>query len=418
MSLEAEMSVLGCFILEKSTQPEILDKLTPDMFLNETTRRIFDAATDRYWGGKDLDPVILIGELPEYKKEILSFVDFVPHTSHLKEYIHIVIEDWRKKTISDVLNKLFLDLDGMRAGDAVEVIRGLVREQDIITQANDSGMNFSEAVSGFLEWLSREQNEDTCKSGYSSLDRATGGFIRQTYTAVCARPGCGKTDFAVNLAVRMAKRGYRVQYFTMEMTARQLMERIASNLVKIDGTRIRDRSLSEEERRTIKRVLEAFERDGRINFVQEPKISLARVRRQIDLFKPDVAIIDHIGLMETPNVKDDFRALGMISNALKQLAIEKNIAVIPLVQLNRNIEGRKGGDPQLSDIRRSGDIEQDADCVLFTIPEDMTDKQLSGEAWVDMRVKVAKNRNGKPTVIEYRWKPQYHSLMEVETRYG
>ena len=165
-------------------------------------------------------------------------------------------------------------------------------------------------------------------------------------------------------------------------------------------------------------MLEAFERDGRINFVQEPKISLARVRRQIDLFKPDVAIIDHIGLMETPNVKDDFRALGIISNALKQLAIEKNIAVIPLVQLNRNIEGRKGGDPQLSDIRRSGDIEQDADCVLFTIPEDMTDRQLSGEAWVDMRVKVAKNRNGKPTVIEYRWKPQYHSLMEVETRYG
>ena len=122
--------------------------------------------------------------------------------------------------------------------------------------------------------------------------------------------------------------------------------------------------------------------------------------------------------MERPNIKDNFRALGMISNALKQLAIEKNIAVVPLVQLNRNIEGRKDREPQLSDIRETGDIEQDADCVLFTIPEDMTDKQLSGEAWVDMKVKVAKNRNGKPTVIEYRWKPQYHSLMEVETRYG
>lgn len=176
MSLEAEMSVLGCFILEKSAQPEILDQLTPDLFLSETTRRIFDAAVDRYWNGKNLDPVILIGELPEYKKEILSFVDFVPHTSHLQEYIHIIIEDWRKKTISDVLNKLFLDLGGMRAGDAVEAIRELVREQDVITQARASGINFSEAISGFLEWLNREQNEDTCKSGYSSLDRATAGL--------------------------------------------------------------------------------------------------------------------------------------------------------------------------------------------------------------------------------------------------
>ena len=216
----------------------------------------------------------------------------------------------------------------------------------------------------------------------------------------------------------MGKRGSRVLYFTLEMTKLQIMQRVASSLLHINGERVRDRELNENELRSVDEVLDNFSSAGKISFVDEPSVSVQRVRHFVDLWKPDVVFIDHIGLMKRPNLKEQYKAIGAVSNQLKQLALEKEIALVELVQMNRQIENRANKKPSLSDLRESGDIEQDCDYVGFLVPEDLKGKNLSGDAWADVELYLEKNRHGRPGIFQYRWQPQYHSFSEVETRYG
>ena len=420
MSVQAEMSVLGCMLLEEGAAREAVDKLAPEMFLNQTTRRIFSAATDRFWKSLPLDGVTMIQELPAEKETLLKLAQYVPTTRHIGEYIRIVWDDWRRQSIEAATGEIVSEAKNRTAEESVELLRELVKQQDLITRANtDSGQSFPEAVEQFLSWAKAKQDLATVKSGYRSLDFATGGFLRQSVTALCARSGGGKTDFALNLAIRMVRRGHKVQYFSMEMPTLQLMQRIASQIMRIDGTLIRDRALNEGEMIQMERLLRTFENGGRLRFVEEPHISIQRLRHNIDLFKPDAVFIDHIGLMERPNIKDSYRALGLISNGIKQLALEKNIAVIELAQMNRQIEGRKDKKPSLADIRESGDIEQDVDYAMFLQPEEeMSDRNLQGDAWGDTRLFLLKNRHGRPGTFQFHWQPQYHTFTEVETRYG
>ena len=218
--------------------------------------------------------------------------------------------------------------------------------------------------------------------------------------------------------MRAAKRGVKVQYFTMEMPASQLMQRVASYITQIDGVKIRDKLLSPQEIDGIENILKGFEESGKIHFVEEPHISLKEVRRNMELFGRDIVLMDHIGLMERPKARDAYRALGMVSNGLKQLALEKKTPIVELCQLNRQIEGRKDKKPTLADIRESGDIEQDADYVLAVQVEDISEKNLSGDAWADAEIYLLKNRHGRPGKFQFRWMPQYHTFREVETRYG
>ena len=161
-------------------------------------------------------------------------------------------------------------------------------------------------------------------------------------------------------------------------------------------------------------ILMMVEESGKLYFIEEPRVSLRTVRHYIDLHKPDAVVIDHIGLMERPAMRDQYKALGLVSNGLKQLALEKNIAVLELSQMNRQIESRSVKIPTLADIRESGDIEQDADYILCVQPEDLTQKVLSGNAWADVTLYLLKNRHGRPGKLEYHWQPQYHTFLEVD----
>lgn len=419
MSLEAEVSVIGCMLMDKTAASQAVDALTPEMFLNSETRRIFEAATDLYWEGSPIDVVTLKSRISTENKRLIEMAQGVPTIRHLAEYIRLVREDWQRWTIRRAAADLLEQVPSQSVEDSVESLRELVKEQELILRTQkDEGVSFTQAARQLLQWLQEKGNRGTIRTGFRWIDKATGGFLKKSVAVLCARSGQGKTDLAINMAVRMAKAGNRVQYFTMEMPAIQLMQRIASQVLRIDGARIRDKNLDETEMRSLEAVLMAFEQNNTMRFVEEPKISLQRLRHNIDLYRPDVIFIDHIGLMERPNVRDSYRALGLVSNELKQIALEKNIAVVELAQMNRQVEGRKDRTPTLSDIRESGDIEQDADYAFFIQPEDLTNRNLCGDTWADTRVYLLKNRHGRPGVFECHWQPQYHMFSEVEKRFG
>lgn len=415
MSVEAEMSVIGCMILDGECAKQAVDGLTAEMFSNAKTERIFSAAQALYWEGKSVDVVTLIDRLPDERVDIVRLAEYVPSTANFLQYLHIVQEDWRQRTILKATEQVYTGALSRTAEESIELLRQIVAKQETIAKAGqDEGKSFVEAARELLAWLGDTTRPDTVKSGFPMLDSLTGGFLRKSVAVLCARSGGGKTDYAVNLALGMVRNGHRVLYFSMEMPAVQLMQRVASKLIRVDGTRIRDRSLNADELQLLESVLSMVEEAGKLHFIEEPKISLRTVRHYIDLHKPDAVIIDHIGLMERPAMRDQYKALGLVSNELKQLALEKNIAVLELSQMNRKIENRAVKVPTLADIRESGDIEQDADYILFVQPENLVDKILRENAWADTTVYLLKNRHGRPGKLDYHWQPQYHTFLEVD----
>ena len=418
MSYEAELAVIGGMALDSDCAFTAAEALSTDMFQDADLARIFDKAEELYWKGKSVDAVVLCQELPEYTVQIMNAAEFLPRLSHFREYVKIVQDEWQWRQVE----KCFSDLE-LSTGDLeskVGKLREIVDEQErILGERKEKGLeSFVEASRAFLEWIKSSDRVDSFRCGYSGLDEALGGFMRGSVAVLAGRPGGGKTDFGINLAMRMTRRGAVVLYLSMEMTNIQLMQRVASSLTGINSTRVRDKELSEKEIDSVERVLKTFEISGKLHMVQEARIGTKRIRHYLELVHPDVVVIDHLGLMARPKADNPYKALGLVSNALKQLALEKNICILELVQMNRQIEGRTSKKPSLRDLRESGDIEQDADYVMFLIPEDLKEKEMDGDETATSTLYLEKNRHGRPGVFEFAWQPQFHRFSEIERRRG
>ena len=417
MSWEAEMAVIGGAALDRQCAAVAADALAPEMFHDAQLARVFGKLLDMYWAGEPLDSVTLIKSLPEDGPVILQAARDVPKLEHYGEYVTIIQDEWQWGQVEDAFRSI--DLSDASLEDKVGRLRELIDEQEkILGSRHEKGLaSFREAAQEFIAWLRTREKADEIATGYSALDKAMGGFMRGTVAVLAGRPGGGKTDMAINLAMRMGRRGARVLYFSMEMTNVQLMQRVASSLVGIDSTKVRDKALTDAENAEVEKLLEAFAKADKIHFVQEPRVSVKRIRHYIELVHPDVVVIDHLGLMDRPRIENQNKALGMVSNSLKQLALDRNICVVELVQMNRQIEGRASKKPSLTDLRESGDIEQDADYVMFLLPEDLKDVELEGSASAMSTMYLEKNRHGRPGVFQFSWQPQFHRFSEIDRRY-
>lgn len=418
MSVEAEMSVLGCMMLDEECARTGSDFLGDEMFSHPKTRRIFQAIADQYWKGLPVDGATIASVLPkEDRADVIKLAQYVPTVSHFDAYVKIVRDDWQNQKIREWLEEYVFSIQGRSTEENLTALQSFLESQKEIENTK-SAVSFTTVAQELSKWLQSGKDACTILCAYRAIDRAMGGFLRKSYSAICSRPGGGKTDFAINLLMRLMKRGYKVLYFSLEMPRLELMQRITSSITKIDGVRIRDKELQEAEISTVEAVMTSLDKNNKISFIDDPRLSVKDIRHYIHVMKPDVAIIDHIGLIQREDTKNAYRELGKISNELKRIAKESDIALINLVQLNRAIDNRKEKEPQLSDIRESGDIEQDADYVMFIQPdEDMTEKNLSGEGWAEASLYLRKNRHGRPGIFKFHWQPQYHTYTEVETRF-
>lgn len=348
MSREAQQAVLGAAILDSGWAMEAVNALSPEMFEAPLNREIFEKITDLYWAGKPVDLVTLAEFLPEdYKEYMWQMAHMLPNLSHTSEYIRIVQDDWQLDKLLGSLSEMALT-GGASVGELLDGLDSLVQEHRALQAAaqQEGVMSFSQAADEFLTWLQGRDDQLARRTGMEQFDRITGGFQPGTVFTLAARPGCGKTDFALNLALCLAKNGVKCLYFNLEMTNLQMMQRVASRAMQVNSILIRDNALSDKEKAAMRRILEGIKSGDRIGFVEEPRVSVGKVAHYVDLWKPDVVFIDHVGLMARPKSNSDYRALGLVSNQLKALAKKKNVAVVQLSQMNRQIEGRKGGRPR------------------------------------------------------------------------
>jgi replicative DNA helicase len=411
---EAERAILGAILLNNLAYNEAAEHLKPEDFSLDSHRRIFTRMVDLAESSRPIDMITLIEELDRRKEleavgdvgYISGLVDGVPDRPSIEHYIKIVRDkallrglihtataaiaqaadqsDPAEEVLNVVENAIF-QLSEKR------ISRGFMGTQEIISEKFGS-------VDAFLQ---RSRRITGVQTHYVDLDDMTSGFQRSDLIIIAARPSMGKTAFAMNIAENAAiKDQMVVGVFSLEMSCEALLQRLFCSVARVDSHKFRTGSLWREDTNKLGHAMEQLAH-APIFIDDTPGISLSEMRAkarrlQQSQGKLDLLIVDYLQLMSGGSRRYENRTqeVSAISRGLKALAKELTVPVVALSQLSRAPESR-GGDhrPQLSDLRESGSIEQDADVVAFIFREEVykqDDPDLQGKA----ELIIAKQRNG------------------------
>ena len=404
-----QLALIGAAILDAQKCQQSILRLYPVEFEAGPIRDIFKAIRQLVKQGKSVDVISLENLVgTDCRQLLVEAAETTPAINHVEDYEALIVEDFRCHELRSAMEQIALD--GGSSDTMCASLRAQLDRQDKIrnAQSDDTAREFSDVIDETMEALAAP--DTSLKLGWREIDRF-GFFERTNAVVLSARPGGGKTDLAISLAARFSRQ-YRVYYLTMEESRRKLMARILSRVSRIDASRIRDKKLSPEEMQSL--TISADKLRGHHNMIldSDAGITVEQIRGKLLRYKPDIAFIDHIGLIQGSSPKQkEYERLQEATRELKNMAMELGIVIVELSQMNRGVDRTGGaGRAEMSDLRGSGTIEQDANAILFiNAPPDDGEERLRGaDAYKDVEVRVKKNREGAQGKIMMRWQPQYH----------
>lgn len=406
---EAEMAVVGCILL--SDDREVFGKLPVKCFGDPESRRAYSDARKLYKDGKKIDIVTL--SQTNSAEFLGQCCEAVVSTANMKDYIEAVIEAFRKREIykacSNIADRaLGIDTSTELTGD---LYKALLYQQKVARSQDDGNVKeFEDTVIEYFHKL-YQPKEKSYKTGFGLLDLKLGGFKQETLTILAGRSGMGKTDFAINIALNLAKQ-CRVLYISLEMPKDQILDRISCNLANIDSIRMRDGMITDGERAEIQKRYDHIVGQG-TNLIIDDSQALTEedLERKITRWNPAIVFVDHVGLMKGDARKQRWEAMTEISQNMKNTALQKKIAIVLLAQQTSAVEQRKDKDAKMSDIKGTDSFSNDADAVLFVSAQG--DDNPSA-LWRDATIQIVKNRQGMLGKISYHWYANYHRYREVE----
>lgn len=424
-AIDMEEVVLGSIMLDKDALADIIDMLSPDSFYKPQNQAIFSAIRDLYSKSQPVDIITVCQQLRTSDK--LDFVGGpyyisqltmrVGSTANVEHYARIVAEKHLARELIRASTQT-INLAYDSSNDVFDLIDNAEKGLFDITAQNlrrsyDNMANLTAAAVRQLEHLSKQGGGLVgVPSGFSGLDRLTAGWQKSDLIILAARPAMGKTAFMLNLARSAAKNGKAVGVFSLEMSSLQLVNRIITAETGISSEKLRRGNLRMEEWLKLTDGIDVIA-DMPIFMDDTPAINIFELRAKCRRLKMqrnvELIIIDYLQLMSgdaqtKKSGGNREQEISTISRSLKAIAKELDIAIIALSQLSRAVETR-GGDkrPQLSDLRESGAIEQDADMVMFLyrpeyygITQDEDGAPTNGLT----EVIVAKHRNGALATIK------------------
>ena len=418
--LETEEVVLGALLIEPNALATVIDILQPEVFYKEAHQRIFAAILALYPIGEPIDVITVTnylrknGEIdfiggPAY---IAQLTDRVISAANIEYHARILIEKYIQRKLIEISNNIITE-----AYDATSDAFDILNEaENALFQINEQNLRRSFRSMPSVLQVVREQIETAYKNqgeytgvvtGYYHLDQLTGGLQPSDLIIIAARPGMGKTAFALSMARNMAVEfGLPIAFFSLEMTAPQLVIRILSAQTQISSERIRKGELDDTEWMTLNEAMNKLS-NVKLFLDDTPALSIfelrAKARRLKQAYDIQAIYIDYLQLMTAKIDKNSNREqeIASISRSLKALAKELNIPVIALSQLSRDVEKRSGTKrPQLSDLRESGAIEQDADIVIgiyrpeYYMKEEQVDEDKLAAVKNKAEIILLKHRNG------------------------
>ncbi len=436
-NLEAEKCVLGAILIDNPSFNQAAEVIASEDFFRDAHRRIFEKMIGLSERNQPIDPVTLKDELsrsgeldevggPAY---VASLTDGVPRSANVEFYAKIVKE---KATLRKLIQSATDVL--ARAYDAEEDPDNLLDEAErsifqIAEHRMRSGfVSLAQLVDGGWKQLEKLQehkgNVTGVPTGFVDLDEMTSGFQKTDLVIVAGRPSMGKTSLVLNMALHCGIEAGRVAgVFSLEMSKEQLFMRMLTSEARVDAHKFRGGFLGEQD---YSRLVAAFARlhDAKVFVDDSPAIGILEMRAKARRLKMehglDLLVIDYLQLMQGRGKFDNRQQeLASISRSLKILAKELEVPIIALSQLSRAPEGRSDHRPQLSDLRESGALEQDADVVMFIYREEMypVDGQVPPEAEGVAELIVGKQRNGPTGTVRLAFLKQYTKFENFSAGY-
>ncbi|MCI6710531.1 MAG: replicative DNA helicase [Anaerovoracaceae bacterium] len=420
-SIEAEKSVLGSVLQSKEALFEVLEILEPEDFYSEHHKEVFEAVREL---NRRSEPVDILTVSEELKKRntlamvggrafVASLPTEAPSTANAESYAHIIKEKAILRSLiqasADILDRSYKDKT-----DSQEVLSFAEQEIFNIARAKQKKDYTSlydvmmENISQIDAMASTEGKLIGLTTGFVDLDEKTAGLQKSNLIIIAARPAMGKTAFVLNLAQNAAlKADAKVLIFSLEMSKEELGMRMLSSDTCIDLAKLKTGDLNRGEWEDLYIGIDRLTKAG-IYIDDTPGISLMEMKNKCRRLKAekglDLVIVDYLQLMEA-KAESRQQEISKLSRSLKILAKEMDCPVIVLSQLSRAVEQRIEKKPQLSDLRESGAIEQDADLVMFLYRDEYynpdTDKPNTCE------VILAKHRGGSTGTVELAWLGKY-----------
>ena len=434
-NLEAEQCVLGSILIDGAAINRVLELLTADDFYRGAHRKIFEAMVELDRASKPIDVLTLFDYLKS-KGQLLEEVggstyityltEVVPSAANVAYYARLV----KEKAILRRLVETAMGIVQEGVRDDVDVEQVLESSEQAILEIAQHKIKPAfydvreiavEALDIIERLHERGEHVTGIPTGFEKLDYMTTGLQPSDLVIVAARPGLGKTSFCLDVAVHAAlEAGKRVAIFSLEMTKEQLVLRMLSAKAKVDFSRIRGGFVSADDIGRLVAAAEEFSKaaiyidDTPAIGILELRAKARRLRREKGL---DLVVVDYLQLVRgSRRAETREREIADISASLKALAKELEVPVVAVSQLSRQPEARTDKRPQLSDLRESGALEQDADVVLFIHREDAYRKKGEEKDGV-AEIIIGKQRNGPTGVVklaflERRGVPSFENLAE------
>ena len=431
-STEAEQAVLGSMLIDARCVPVVVEKLRPDDFYLKQNRDIYETIYSMSARMETIDPVTVLDKMRlngvfdenTSRSYILQLMEITPTAANVEEYVEILRDKALLRRIAETAGDLSsLAQDSAAVGqevlDAAEqriyalrqgrASQGLIPLSSVVLDVLDR-----------LEELSRSGSDiPGLSTGLPDVDSAISGLNNSDLILLAARPGMGKTSFALNILLQVGKfSGKAAVFFSLEMSREQLAMRLISNEAFVDNKKLVTGRLDDEDWDKVAMAAAALGRAS-ILIDDNPSLSVAEMNakcRRVDNL--GLVVIDYLQLMQSAGGRQRYsgenrqQVVSDISRALKIMAKELNVPVVCLSQLSRGPESRQDKRPMLSDLRESGAIEQDADIVMFLYRDDYYNEDSENHNLAECI--IAKNRHGETRKVELQWLPEYTTFSSID----
>jgi len=428
---DAEKAVLGSCLIDPDAIIEIDDFLKPADFYIVAHGWIYEAIQNLYRDSKPIDTLTVSEALRKQERlesvgDIMFLVDLVgqvPTSINCEAYGRIVRESSVRRSAIQAageIAKLAYDeessLDEMVSG-----VQGTILQIGESATTNDlrSAGDFAEKYIEILEAKNSQDGQVTgISTGFFDLDAVVNGLNPSELTILAARPGMGKTALSTSIALTATLKNKAVAIFNLEMSGEQLMGRLNALHTGIPLSNLRRGELEGREWQQIYEAAKMF-RDSRLAIDDTSELTPMQLRSKCQRYAAhtgiDLLIVDYVQLMQADHIKNNrVLEIGEISRGLKKISKELNIPVLALAQLNRGLESRIDKRPLLSDLRGSGDLEQDADNVWFIHRDEYYNPETTDRPNV-AEIIVAKQRNGPTMSVDLHWNSHRAKFSNLET---
>ena len=432
-SLEAEQSVLGSILIDSRCMADIVGILKPEDFFMTQNREIYETLYTMFNFSETIDPVTVLEKLGQlgYKddktvKYLQELMEITPTAANAVRYANIVKDKAMLRGLADASSDI-AELVYDQVGTPAEILESAEKKIYSLRKGErgDSLEHVGKTLLKVFDTLTELSQSDSAIPGMSTglrdLDKKINGLNKSDLFLIAARPAMGKTAFALNIALNVAKKYNKtVACFSLEMSREQLTMRLLANESFVELGKLLTGKLTEEEWTKLAMASTALSQtDLRVD--DNPSITVAEINakcRRLDNL--GLVVIDYLQLMQGSgygkNSDNRVNVVSDISRSLKIMAKELNVPVICLSQLSRGPEGRTDKRPMLSDLRESGAIEQDADEVIFLYRDEYYHENTEEKGVAECI--VAKNRHGEVGTVKLQWIGQYQTFADREWKHA